>query len=357
MNTFSDGLWATIYSFPQPVQYIIIFILIIATIFFSIKNRRWLIKTIIFFIIEISNFVRFYIGLQLGVLKVILYLIISELIGLMDKDSGRSVVAITRQRLGMLYVEQIIYYNAIFFPIKFNVIQKRYVKIVLIILLIKFIELTIGFLNIGMVFNSNHLLIAILALTTSNLLNTIMGQMIWNRILNGKREEVASAEEQPSGQLILHQLALKQSKGKTTSVMQLWQEIAPVVARIQRRDHNIKPFFLVYKSGENDYYCQVDDKGNGIAISVWDIAELANNLSIFDSSNQMSQYSIYYRNGRGFQKTPYMTRDQLRVVVRAVMSIYESGSKSNSSGNNGSNGSKLNSRLGGGGNYMGTIKK
>ena len=284
------------------------------------RFRRFLLTMTAYLVFAIALTIRFYILLPIGLMRAILYFFMGELTDIISGDSQHPIVRITRAYLPKLFLIQLQRYNGMGDQVPgFSVLALRYM-----VTIIFYVLLGVGYLWIKVELNFTNIIIEriFIILAIGIIINILSASLyhIISAIVQAKPKPEPEVKPPPENKLSTATLyrVNGQVDYKANDIMRIYRNAAPILAQMQRNDLTIKPFFITYKRGEEDFY-QYEQSFN-----ITEMIQIVNELPVIDETEGMIYYAIYYRNGKNFNKTEYMTRERLKILLKAVLSIYKS---------------------------------
>lgn len=246
---------------------------------------------------------------------------------MLSGDREHPVIRITRPYVPHLFLLQLQRYNGLGDQVPaISILLLRYVITIIVYAALSIFYLWLrfqyGFTNITI----ERVFIVIAIGVVINVLSSGLYYII--SALSRPVEEVAEVkiEEKPviDSSMLYKMGQPKDVNGSThrsDDIMNIYKYAAPVLAKMQRNDFNVKPFYIAYRRGNEDFYLYED------SFNVMGLMRVVNEIPVMDEREGMIEYCIYYKDGKNFHKTEYLTRDRLKILTKAVLSIYTNENK------------------------------
>lgn len=293
---------------------IISLVVIVAGMIFIPGIRSFVLMLLAYTVFGIGLTIRFYILLPIGLLRTVMYLLMGEIVDFLSEDKSHPISKIIRNYVPKLFLIQLQRYNGLGDQVPgFSVLAIRYLITIIAYMafgiLYLWVKTQYGFASISI----DRVFIILAAGIITNFLSVSLYHII--SALRVPPPEPGPPPEPKLSTSTLYKVN-NQSDQKASHIMNIYRNSAPILAQMQRNDLSIKPFFIAYRSKDQDFF-QYDDSFN-----VMDLIRVVNELPVIDENGGMIDYCIYYKNGKSFHKTEYMTRERLKILSKAVMTIY-----------------------------------
>jgi hypothetical protein len=301
---------------------VIIGVILLISLVFVPRFRSIVIRLIGYSIFTIAITIRFYVLLPIGLLRAISYFLFGEITDLLSGDSGHPVTKITRKYLPYLFLLQLQRYNGLGDQVP-----------AISVLLLRYLITIVGYMSLGIIylwlkaeykFSSITVERVFIVIALGVIIN-ILSSSLYYIISALSRTEIDPVEVKIEEKITLNSSTLykigrnkdgARSQYKSNELMNIYKNAAPVLARMQRTDLGLKPFYIAYRKGNEDFY-QYEEGFNIVSL-----IRVVNELPVIDELEGMIDYCIYYKDGKSFHKTDYMTRERLKILAKAVFSIY-----------------------------------
>ena len=296
----------------------IIGIILLLSIIFVPGIRLVVIRLIGYTIFTAAITIRFYILLPIGLFRAFSYFIFGEITDLLSGDNDHVIIKITRAYLPRLFLIQLQRYNGLGDQVPaISVLLLRYFITIIVYaaagILYLWLKAEYKFINI-------HIERFFIVIALGIVINIFSSSLYYIISALSKPEsepvEVKTEELPKLNTSMLYSIGKNANVHKSGDIMNIYKSAAPVLARMQRTDLNLKPFYIAYRKGLEDFY----QYENGF--NIMELIRVVNELPVIDEMEGMIDYCIYYKDGKNFHKTDYMTRERLKILVKAVYSIY-----------------------------------
>lgn len=305
----------------SPVSTILVVVIgaiLLGSVIFVPGIRLVTLKLIAYSIFAIGITIRFYILLPLGLLQTLIYFILGEVLEILASDPERQITKITRSHISKLFLLQLQRYNGLGDQVaNLSILIFRYMVTIIIYMMfgITYLWLRSEYKFQNIIFERAMLVLAIGIFV--NIISSSLYKFAASADEKPKKEEPVVAVETKISPNQLYKLGQREvvSRNKTNDIMYIYRHVAPTLARMQRNDFSIKPYYLAYRYGKEDFY-QYD-----YGFNVINLMEIINELPVIDKNEGMIDYCIYYQNGKNYYKTDYMSRERLKILAKAIHSI------------------------------------
>lgn len=312
---------------PAMIMAVIIGVILLISLVLVPRFRSIIIRVVGYTIFTIAITIRFYILLPIGLLRAVSYFLFGEVTDILSGDREHPVIRITRSYLPYLFLLQLQRYNGLGDQVPaISVLLLRYAVTVVV-----YMGLGILYLWIKIEYKASSLTIEriFIVIAIGVIINVLSSSLYYIISALSKSDEVideSKVEEKPIvNSSMLYKIGQNNNDGrsqyKSNDIMNIYKNAAPILARMQRTDLGLKPFYIAYRKGAEDFY-QYEEGFNIVGL-----IRVVNELPVIDEFEGMIDYCIYYKDGKNFHKTDYMTRERLKILAKAVFSIYTSWNK------------------------------
>lgn len=304
---------------------VIIGVILIISLLMIARVRLIVLRLIGYTIFATAITIRFYILLPIGLLRAITYFIFGEITDILSGDQEHPIRQISRPYVPHLFLLQLQRYNGLGDQVPvISVLLMRYFITIIIYMTFGIIYL---WLRAEYKFQSITIERVFGVIAVGVIINIFSSSLYYiiSAFSRDREEEIEEeiVEEKPAlDSSTLYRIGRTKensnSQYKSNDIMSIYKTSAPVLAKMQRSDLSMKPFFIAYRKGDEDFY-QYDDPFN-----IMGLMRVVNELPVIDEKEGMIDYCIYYKDGKNFYKTDYMSRERLKILAKAVFSIYTS---------------------------------